>query len=391
MMDLSNIPRGFSASEFQSRMEKAQRLMQQKKLDAILLTTEANIYYFTGFLTQFWKSPTRPWFVVLPAQGKPIAVIPGIGKSGMQATWVDDIHTWDAPNPEDDGVSLLSSVLEQCAKRFKRIGMPLGRESMVQMPYQNFMRIQEALPSFHFIDVALDIYKIRAIKSPAEVEKIKTACKIANIGFDLFPQHAKLGQTERQVSRDMSINLLKHGADSVEYLVCGSGEGGYNSIIMGPTDKVLVAGDVAIIDTGVTFDGYFCDFCRNFAFGHITDEAKRANDVVHQSIDAAFAIAKPGVSTADLFKAMWDVLEAGGALGNDVGRLGHGLGCELTEWPSNTPNDPVRLEPGMVITLEPGMVYQEGRSIVHEENIVITEDGAQWLSERADAHMPLIS
>ena len=71
--------------------------------------------------------------------------------------------------------------------------------------------------------------------------------------------------------------------------------------------------------------------------------------------------------------------------------MGHGLGMELTEWPSNTATDGAPLQPGVVLTLEPGMEFAPGRQMVHEENIVITEDGARWLSRRAPAEMPVIS
>jgi Xaa-Pro aminopeptidase len=84
------------------------------------------------------------------------------------------------------------------------------------------------------------------------------------------------------------------------------------------------------------------------------------------------------------------VMEAGGALGNDVGRLGHGLGSQLTEWPSNTAWDVTVLQVGMVITLEPGMTYAPGKSMVHEENVVIREDGPQLLSRRVAPELIVI-
>ena len=87
---------------------------------------------------------------------------------------------------------------------------------------------------------------------------------------------------------------------------------------------------------------------------------------------------------------MWSVLEKGGALGNSVGRMGHGLGMELTEWPSVMPGDDTLLEPGMVLTIEPGMSFAPGKEMVHEENILITEEGARILTRRAPAEMPII-
>ena len=83
--------RGFLDKEFQNRVSNAQSLMAKNDLSALLLTTEPDVRYFTGFLTQFWQSPARPWFLIVPVSGRPIAVIPSIGHSLMNSTWIDDI------------------------------------------------------------------------------------------------------------------------------------------------------------------------------------------------------------------------------------------------------------------------------------------------------------
>ena len=146
---------------------------------------------------------------------------------------------------------------------------------------------------------------------------------------------------------------------------------------MSPTDKIIEEGDLFIIDTGSVFDSYYCDFDRNYAFGSIGEETKKAYRVAYEATEAGFKAAQVGNTTSDIFNAMNNVLQKGGALGNTVGRLGHGLGMQLTEWPSNTANDNTKLEPGVVLTLEPGMAFLPGKEMVHEENIVITEDGAR--------------
>ncbi len=382
--------RGFTLDEYESRMQKMQARMRDKQLDAILLTTEPDVRYYTGFFTQFWESPTRPWFVLLPLNGKPIAIIPEIGAAGMAATWVEDIHTWPAPRPMDDGVSLLASVFARLPRRFGRLGIPLGHESSLRMPLGDYQRFLSEIPAAEIVDVSLLLHQIRYVKSAAEIEKISYICDVTSDAFEALPQSLKIGESERQNCHRMRIDLLQRGADRTPYLIAGSGLGGYDSIIMGPTDRVLAKGDVLIIDTGSTFDGYFCDFDRNFAFASADDALKRAYDVVYKSTDAGFEAAKPGATTSDVWSAMWSVMEAGGALGNSVGRLGHGLGIELTEWPSNTADDMTVLEPGVVLTLEPGMEFAPGKQMVHEENIVITEEGARWLSRRAPVELPVI-
>ena len=83
---LDTPPRGFSDEEFASRTARCQTLMSALDVGALLVSTEPEVRYFTGFHTPFWQSPTRPWFTVIPADGKPIAVIPGIGRASMSAT-----------------------------------------------------------------------------------------------------------------------------------------------------------------------------------------------------------------------------------------------------------------------------------------------------------------
>ena len=92
----------------------------------------------------------------------------------------------------------------------------------------------------------------------------------------------------------------------------------------------------------------------------------------------------------DVWRAQSEVLEAGGSLGNNVGRLGHGLGLQLTEPPSNMPGDRTPIVADMVLTIEPGMAFAPGKMIVHEENVVITEDGCDLLTRRAPREMPVI-
>ena len=78
--------RGFPETEYSLRLERVQEFLHKQKWGALLLTAEVDIRYFTGFLTQFFQSPTRPWFLVVPKRGKPVAVIPEIGATAMSRT-----------------------------------------------------------------------------------------------------------------------------------------------------------------------------------------------------------------------------------------------------------------------------------------------------------------
>jgi len=383
-------PRGFPVSEFEERTARAQRLMSEAHLDALLLTTEPEFRYFSGFLTQFWESPTRPWFLIVPAEGKPVAVVPEIGAAGLRDTWIDELRTWPAPRPADEGISLLVDALKDLTSAHGRIGVPMGAETHLRMPLSDYTRLHDRLPGTQIIDAAPLVRSLRMTKSDREVDKIRHACSVTSDALEALPERARLGQSEREICRRLKIDLLERGADTVRYLIAASGPGGYDNIIMGPTDRTLDHGDLLIIDTGATYDGYFCDFDRNFAFGEIETASKRAHDTVYRATEAGLEAARPGATAEAVWRAMWAVLEEGGALGNDVGRSGHGLGMQLTEPPSLMPGDDTVLEAGMVITLEPGMTFAPGKLMVHEENIVVRDGEPELLSRRAPTEIPLI-
>jgi len=379
----------FEAVEYEARLARAQELMAQAGLDALLLTTEAEVRYFTGFLTRFWESPTRPWFLIVPAAGAPVAVIPSIGAPLMRATGLEDIRTWRSPDYEDDGVSLVVETLTERVPGGGQIGVPSGPETHLRLPLDSWHALCRALPDRAFVSDGGVMQRLRMIKSEAEIDKIQIACAIADAAFARVPEIAAEGVPLSEVFRRFQMLCLTEGADWVSYLAGGAGPGGYGDIIAPATDRPLAAGDVLMLDTGVVRDGYFCDYDRNWSIGAPDAQTAGAYARLIDASDAALEIARPGIRACDLFHAMDKVL-TGGAGGSDAGRYGHGLGMQLTEWPSLIPADQTVLEPGMVLTLEPGLVLAPGRTMVHEENIVITDEGAAYLSVPAPTELPVI-
>lgn len=377
--------RGFEQAEFEARTKRAQGLMDKAGLSALLLTTETDLRYFTGFLTRFWESPTRPWFLIVPASGKPVAVIPSIGEALMGQTWINDIRTWSAPDLQDDGVSLLVEALAELTPVDGTIGLPDGHETHARIPLADLSRVREALGPRKIAGDQGIMRQLRMIKSNAEITKIETACAIAGRAFGRVPEIARTGVALDEVFRRFQILCLEEGADWVPYLAGGAEQGGYTDVISPASTVPLAAGDVLMLDTGLVWDGYFSDFDRNWSIGLARHEVKSAHARLIEASDAAFEIARPGTTAADLFHAMNNVLTKD-ADGTDAGRLGHGLGMSLTEWPSLIPTDDTVLEPGIVLTLEPGIAVGD-KILVHEENIVITEDAPRFISPRTGPEM----
>jgi Xaa-Pro aminopeptidase len=386
---MSQPERGFPTAEFRSRVQRAQAAMARADIAALLLTTEPDVRYFSGFQTRFWESPTRPWYLIVPASGDPVAVIPSIGAALMARTWIRDIRTWQSPNLEDDGISLLADSLRELVGRSDRVGVPMGHESHVRMPMSDYVRLTAALAPIELRDDDGIVRGVRIVKSPAEIEKISMACRIANRAFDRVHEHAARDIPLDQVFRHFQVLCLEEGADWVPYLAGAAAPGGYDDVISPASSRQLYEGDVLMLDVGLMWDGYFCDFDRNFFIGVRDPQVESGFVRLKEASDAAMAIARPGATAADLFLAMDRVVADGDGI-IEAGRLGHGLGMQLTEWPSLIPTDGTILEEGMVLALEPYITLPNGRILVHEEDIVIRPDGARYLSKPAAHAIPVI-
>lgn len=363
--------------------------MAQAGIGALLLTTPPDVFYVTGFLTRFWESPARPWFVIVPAFGDPVAVIPSIGAALMEKTWLRDIRCWDAPFPPDDGIGLLTETLCELLPGRACLGVPMGPETHLRMPLADYARLLAQLAPRQVVDATWVVQRVREIKSDAEIARIRASCRVADAAFARVPEFAGAGCPLDGVFRDFQVACLQAGADWVAYVAGAAGQEGYGDVISPATSDPLRRGDILMLDTGVVRDGYFCDFDRNFAIGAPGDGVLRAHAALHAATDAALSLLRPGMTAADLYGILSGALAAQGATPG-AGRLGHGLGLSLTEWPSLTPHDHTELRSGMVLTLEPGVEISPGRILVHEENIVLREDGPELLSTRAPVDLPVL-
>lgn len=380
----------FPAQEYRKRLAGVQQELAADGIDALLLSGAADIFYITGFLTRFWESPARPWFVLVPQAGDPVAVIPSIGADLMGRTWVPQILTWDAPDPRDDGIGLLAGVIADMVPQSGCLGTPMGLETHLRMPLAGYADLCRRLAPRRIKDGTRAIQHVREIKSEAEIAKIRAICTIAGRAFDAVPAFAGAGRPLDQVFRAFQAQVLQEGADWVSYIAGGAGPDGYGDVISPATARPLQAGDVLMLDTGAVREGYFCDFDRNFAISKPSDIARRTHAALWQATEDVLASLRPGMLACDAHRMLCEAMRRHGATPG-AGRLGHGLGVSLTEWPSFTPLDRSELREGMVLTLEPGAITEGDRIMVHEENIVLRANGPELLSPRAAPDLPLIA
>jgi Xaa-Pro aminopeptidase len=265
----------------------------------------------------------------------------------------------------------------------------MGLETHLRMPLGDYGALVTHLAPRDFVDATACVQRVREVKSEAEIDRIRATCAIAGRAFARVPDFAQAGRPLAQVFRDFQRAVLAEGADWVSYVAGGAGPDGYGDVISPAGPDPLLRGDILMLDTGAVSEGYFCDFDRNFAIGTASDIARRAHDALWHATEDTLRALRPGMRARDVHQLLSDGMRTRGAEPGG-GRLGHGLGVTLTEWPSFTALDDTPLRAGMVLALEPGCITRDGRIMVHEENVVLREDGAELLSPRAPEVLPEI-
>lgn len=379
----------FPKEEYLKRLDNIHKKLENENIDAIVITSPANFRYFSGLDSNFWESPTRPWFLIISKNGKIKALVPSIGLSAIESTFIKDIEVWQSPNPKDEGTSLLKKIIKTFPKN-SNIGFELGMETYLRMSIKEFLKIKKDLQEYNFIDSTNIVWSLRKIKSDLEIKNIEKVCSITSKVFNNLINKISLGMSEREIATIFKKDLINNGVDYIMYLSCVSGINGYNQIICNPSEKKIGDGDILIIDTGSTLNGYYCDFDRNFGFGNINQKSLDAYNKLWNATEKTLEIIKPGISCKEVYESLSKNLFSSNVK-SSVGRMGHGFGLQLTEPPSIMIDDNTILEKNMILALEPSIEIENDLMLVHEENILITQNGNRLLSSRTPKELPVIN
>ena len=379
----------FPKEEYLKRLDNIHKNLENENIDAIVITSPANFRYFSGLDSNFWESPTRPWFLIISKNGKIKALVPSIGLSAIESTFIKDIEVWQSPNPKDEGTSLLKKIIKTFPKN-SNIGFELGTETYLRMSIKEFLKIKKDLQEYNFIDSTNIVWSLRKIKSDLEIKNIEKICSITSKVFDNLINKISLGMSEREIATIFKKDLINNGVDYIMYLSCASGINGYNQIICNPSEKKIGDGDILIIDTGSTLNGYFCDFDRNFGFGNISQKSLDSYNKLWDATEKTLEIIKPGISCNEIYDSLSNNLFSNNPK-STVGRMGHGFGLQLTEPPSIMNDDKTILEKNMILALEPSIEIENGKMLVHEENVLITENGYRLLTSRTPKQLPIVN
>ncbi len=369
----------FALQEYDARLQRARQAMQQRGLDCLLMTASANVEYFSGHRPLVgWDTLTRASFALVPAAGDPILIVHDVWHGGAVAdsAWRDVRAFPETTHPPLD--TLEGALLDRQLTR-ARVGLELGYEQRLGISHHDLLALQARFNTVTWMDGAAAIWDVRLIKSPAEIEKIRRACVITDAAYHTSFQDITPDVTEAELSCWLQSAITAGGAEFGFMAPCFV-PASYETMCRVPGSHKLEPGTLIWTDLGAIYHGYWSDYGRAAVIGKANDHQRRVWEGVHQVTQAGLAAVKPGAAMREVVAACTKQAQALGLEMNFAsGRIGHGLGMQLTEPPHVANHEAELLRPGMVITLEPGIVSPQGVYIV-EQDVAVTETGAEQLS-----------
>ncbi len=386
--------------------QKASRLMDEAGIDVILASTRPSVTY----LADYWHLPSDDYYVLWDTSvtHKTLIGIPKEEEKGpflvagasemtsvsMVDPWIKERHfwgpgyyiqRWKEPNPDPGNpMDVAAQVL---AEKGLEDGCIAVEKRYLGVSY--FERLASLLSRATFADAEDILWKLRMVKSPEEVRRIRRACDATCKVWRRCMSLARSGMTEKEMEREFVKAFAEEGLDNERsYVVFGPA--GLNLLNGSPmaSDNPLKQGQFIRVDVQGRYEGYICNLSRVIAFGEITPEMKRAHGLVKDMVEKLIPILKPGVPVSDI-RAFELNLYEGTGYEAVVPYTGHGVGLKVHEPPYLSQVDDTVLEPNMVVTVEPTVQYSADGDIFIsiEDQLLITENGAEWLT--ADAPLDL--
>lgn len=242
--------------------------------------------------------------------------------------------------------------------------------------------IKSSVTAAEFPDASQLVSNLRVRKDAEEIEAMRKAVSTAQAALEAMIPLIKIGMTEKQLASELVVQLLRHGSESEMPFapIVSSGPNSANPHA-NPSDRKLQPGDLLVVDWGASVDGYISDLTRTFAVGQVEAEYHKIHAIVQQANAAGRAAGKPGSPCAVVDKAARDAIEKGGYGHYFTHRTGHGIGLEAHEEPYMRSDNQVLLESGMTYTVEPGIYLPDRNGVRIEDNMVITDNGVECLSD----------
>jgi len=371
--------------ERMARVERAQRLMAENKLNAIAIIGGTSLLYFSGV---HWGNSERLFIMVLPVRGEPFFVTPAFEKDRSleqiaQGPFGSSPHVFVWEENE--------SPYQKVAFALKERGLATGRigiEERVTFVFAD--GIGHALPAATLTSATAVTAGCRMIKSPAEIALMRLANSVTLEAYEAAWKMMREGMTQHEFGGLVAAAHQKLGFQGGASVQVGK----YSALPHGSvTPQVIREGTILLIDGGCSVEHYESDISRTFVLGKPTDKMKSVFEIVHKAQSAALAAARPGVVCDAVDAAARKVIvDAGYGPGFKyfTHRLGHGIGMDGHEWPYLIANNTLQkdgksiaLQANMTFSDEPGIYIPGEFGVRLEDDMHILENGSELFTPQS--------
>ena len=338
------------------RIAAARSQMEQRDIDALVVTTGSDLPYLTGYKA---IENERITALVLPADGDPTLVVPVLEEPRVAS----DVETL-AWGETDDPLATIADLVGDRAT-----SVAVGNQTWATF----LLGLQDRLPDARFAPAEPLMSELRMVKDADEVAALRAAGAAVDGVVGRLATTRFSGQTERQLSRHIDDMTIDSGHERVGFAIVASGPNGA-SPHHEPADRLIEPGDAVVVDFGGWMEGYASDSTRMFVVGDPPDVFTEAYAVLETAQRAAVAGVKPGVTAESVDAAARDVIDDAGYGDLFIHRTGHGIGLDTHERPYIVGGNTIPLVAGMVFSIEPG-IYSPGQWGMRIEDIVAVTDG----------------
>jgi Xaa-Pro dipeptidase len=356
-----------------SRFDKLNASLRTSDLDAVILNPGPTLTYLSGLHFHLME---RPVILLFAKDQDPAVVLPELELQKV-ASLPYKIQVFDYSENPSEWDDAFRKAIQALGLDGKRIGVEPRQLRLLE-----FRHVKNGAPKADYPDASNVLSGLRLKKDKAEVDAMRKAVKIAQAALEATIPFIKTGLTEKEISSELVVQLLKHGSEpEIPFSPIVSGGPNAANPHASPSDRKLQAGDLLVVDWGAAYAGYVSDLTRTFAVGQVDAEYEKIHRIVQDANAAGRAAGKPGVPCASVDKAARDLIEKAGYGLYFTHRTGHGIGMEGHEEPYMRGDNLQLLEPGMAYTVEPGIYLPDRNGVRIEDNVVVTENGVDVLSD----------
>lgn len=347
-----------------NRIQKLKDSMQKHELDGYIVANETNILYFTGFL-----GGAR---LLVPAENQPVLYIYGVNYEAAKKN-AKNCRVQLVKRAAGDGADM--KVAAQIRKlKLKQVGFDNLDASL-------FLKLRNSLKNVKLEAQSQLVWDLRKVKDLTELRRMRKAAEITSQGMKTAVEVMTFGKREYEVAAEIEYAMRKLGSQGVAFETIVAS--GLRSAFPhgGCTQKKIKKGEFIVVDIGAKYEHYRADLTRTFLLGEPTVKQRKIYQTVLKAQQKAFESLGEGIKAKQADAVARRIIEKAGYGKHFVHSLGHGIGLDVHELPSLTPDSKDTLKTGNVVTVEPGVYIVGFGGVRIEDTVLVGKEKAEKLTK----------